>query len=156
MDEKAALQALDTYPGRIIASHSNALALLKGAGANRHLSDPVIRGVIERDGIIGVVPRNSFLQPGWKNGDRRELVSLRQLAAHIDHICQMAGNARHTGIGSDFDGGFGLQSAPAEIDTIADLQKLGPLLAERGYSEEDISAVLGANWLELLQTTLPD
>jgi membrane dipeptidase len=155
MDEKAALQALDTYPGRIIASHANALALLKGADTNRHLSDLVIRKLIERDGVIGVVPNNSLLQAGWKRGGRRELVSLRLLVAHIDHICQMAGNARHAGIGSDFDGGFGLQSTPSEINTIADLQKLGPLLAERGYSEEDISAILGANWLELLRGTLP-
>jgi membrane dipeptidase len=156
MDERAALQALDTYPGQVIASHSNALALLKGAGTNRHLSDAVIRGLIERGGITGVVPRNSFLQPGWKSGDRRELVSLRHLVAHIDHICQIAGDARHVGIGSDFDGGFGLQSSPAEIDTIADLQKLGPLLAERGYAEDDIAAVLGANWLELLRRMLPE
>jgi membrane dipeptidase len=62
----------------------------------------------------------------------------------------------HVGIGSDFDGGFGLQSVPAEIDSIADLRKLIPLLSQKGYTEADISAILGGNWLVYLQNTLPE
>lgn len=156
MDEQAALQALDYYPGSIIASHANALALLKGSNSNRHLSDRTIRGMIEREGIIGVVAFNTFLQAGWKRGDRRESVTLHHVVAQIDYICQMTGDARHVGLGSDFDGGFGLQSTPAEIDTIADLQKMIPLLAEKGYSETDIAAILGENWIAHLQQQLPD
>lgn len=155
MDEQAALQALDAYPGAIIASHSNALALLKEADSNRFLSDRVLRGLIERDGIVGVVPYNRFLAWGWTPGDGRQAVTLEAVAAQIDYICQMAGDARHVGLGSDFDGGFGLQSVPAEIDTIADLQKLIPVLAEKGYTESDIAAILGGNWLSLLRRTLP-
>lgn len=155
MDEKAALQALDAYPGAVIASHANVLSLLKDADTNRHLTDRVLRGLIERGGLVGVVPNNHFLQPSWRPGDRRETVSLKDLAAHIDYICQVAGDARHAGLGSDFDGGFGLQTTPPEIDTIADLHKLVPLLEEKGYSEEDIAAVLGENWLSLLRHTLP-
>jgi membrane dipeptidase len=67
----------------------------------------------------------------------------------------MAGNAHHVGLGSDFDGGFGLQSVPHEINTIADLQKIGGLLGERGYSEKDVAAILGGNWLKLLRQSLP-
>jgi membrane dipeptidase len=93
---------------------------------------------------------------GWKPSDGREVVSLKHLATHIDHICQIAGDARHVGIGSDFDGGFGVQQTPFEIDTIADLQKLIPLLAEKGYTEADIEAVLSRNWLTLLQNSLPE
>ena len=156
MDERAALQALDSYPGAVIASHANVLALLKGLDTNRHLSDRVIRSLIERGGVIGVVPNNPFLQAGWKRGDRREEVSLDTMAAHIDYICQIAGDARHVGIGSDFDGGFGLQSVPAEIDTIADLQKLVPQLTRRGYNETEVAAILGENWLSLLRQTLPE
>jgi membrane dipeptidase len=63
----------------------------------------------------------------------------------------MAGDAHHVGLGSDFDGGFGLQSVPAEVDTIADLQKLTPLLAEKGYASQDIAAILGLNWITLLR-----
>jgi membrane dipeptidase len=67
----------------------------------------------------------------------------------------LAGDAKHVGIGTDFDGGFGLQSVPAEINTIADLQKLVPLLGKRGYTRNEITAIMGENWLSLLKETLP-
>ena len=155
MDEEAALQALDFYPGAIIASHSNAAALLKDVQSNRFLSDRLLQGLIERDGIIGVVPYNKFLRGDWTRSAGRETVTLAEVVAQIDYICQIAGDARHVGLGSDFDGGFGVQDAPQEINTIADLQKLIPSLGEKGYTEKDIAAVLAGNWSFLLRTTLP-
>jgi len=155
MDEEAALQALDFYPGAVIASHSNAVALLKGCESNRFLSDHLLKRLIERNGVVGIVPYNKFLLWGWSARDGRAAVSLEHVAAQIDYVCQMAGSAAHVGIGSDFDGGFGLQSAPDGIDTIADLVKLTPLLAEKGYTEDEIGAILGGNWLSLLRRTLP-
>jgi len=156
MDEAAALQALDTYQGPIIASHANALALLKGSQSNRHLTDAVIHGLLERGGTIGIVPSNFFLKPDWKDSGGRASVTLEHVAAQVDYICQAAGNARHAGLGTDFDGGFGVQSVPNDIDTIADIQKLPPLLAARGYSQEDISAIMGGNWLAHLEQYLPE
>jgi membrane dipeptidase len=155
MDEQAALQALDSFPGTIVATHANALALLKDSDSNRHLSDRVLQSLLDRDGMTGIVAYNGFLQAGWKRGDRRDLVSLQQVAAQIDYVCQMAGDARHVGLGSDFDGGFGWQSVPAEINTIADLRKLAPLLEEKGYTQTDIAAILGENWVARLRATLP-
>ena len=155
MDIQSARQSLDLYQGPIIASHANAAALLPGYDGNRLLMDEVIRGILERDGIIGVVPFCKFLSVEWKNGDSRDSITLDTLAAHVDHICQMAGDARHVGLGSDFDGGFGVSSAPAGIDTIADLQKLGPALLAKGYNDGQVAAVLGGNWLRHLQNTLP-
>jgi len=155
MDEQAVLQALDFFPGSIVASHANALALLKGSESNRHLSDRVLRGLIDRDGIIGLVPFNRFLVAGWSPADGREIVPLDLLVTQIDYICQLAGDASHAGLGSDFDGGFGLQSVPAGIDTIADLQELVSVLSEKGYTDTDIAAILGGNWLSLLHRTLP-
>lgn len=156
MDELAVVQALDTYSGALIASHANPLSLLPGEESNRFLSDPVIEGILERDGVIGIVPYNRFLDSHWVKGMRRELVSIQRVAAHIDYICQMAGDARHVGIGSDFDGGFGWQHVPQEINTIADLQQLAPLLADKGYSDDDLSAIFGGNWLNVLQSALPE
>jgi membrane dipeptidase len=156
MDEQAALQALEIYAGPVAATHANAKALLKEADSNRFLSDRLIHGLIERDGIVGIVPYNRFLRWGWSPDDGRHLVTLEHVAAQLDYVCQMAGDARHAGLGSDFDGGFGLQAAPAGIDTIADLQKLAPILAERGYTEKDIAAIFGGNWLSLLRRTLPE
>ncbi len=155
MDEKAALQALDSYAGRVIASHANALALLKGIDTNRHLSNQVIEKLVARGGVMGIVPFNAFLQVGWKAPHGKKAVSLKSVAAHIDFVCQLAGDARHVGLGSDFDGGFGYPATPAEINTIADLQKLAPLLSNKGYAETDIAAIFGQNWLALLEQTLP-
>ncbi|HEX7474703.1 MAG TPA: membrane dipeptidase [Dehalococcoidales bacterium] len=129
--------------------------LLPGYEGNRLLPEDVIKGLIERDAVIGVVPFCMFLQAGWKMADGRESISLATLAAHVDHICQLAGDARHVGLGTDFEGGFGLDSIPAGLDTIADMQKLGPILAAKGYSDEDVAAILGENWLRHLRTYLP-
>ena len=155
MDETATLEALDRYEGSLLASHSNAAALLPHHESNRHLSDRVIQGIIQRDGVIGVALFNAFLQTGWKIADGREGITLQNVVAHIDHICQLAGDARHVGIGADFDGGFGVESVPADVDTVADLQKIAPLLSERGYTEEDIAAIMGKNFVHLLEETLP-
>lgn len=156
MDEKAALQALDTYPGPIIASHANALALLKGSDSNRHLTDRVIQGLLDRDGLIGTVPNNDFLKPGWQGSGGRAGVTLDTYILQVDYICQMAGNALHVGMGSDFDGGFGVQSVPAGIDSIADIRKIIPILSQKGYTQDDVSAILGGNWQVFLQDTLPE
>lgn len=156
MDEIAALQALDTYPGPIIASHANALALLKGSNSNRHLTDRVIQGLLARGGTIGIVPANGFLRPDWKETEGRAGVSLDDFVSQIDYICQMAGDALHVGLGSDFDGGFGLQSVPIEINTVADLRKIIPLLSQKGYTESDTIAIVGKNWLDYLQNALPE
>ena len=67
----------------------------------------------------------------------------------------MAGNTRHVGLGSDFEGGFGLNAVPVGIETIADLQKIGKLLEMKGYNDEDVSAILGKNWLHHLEISLP-
>jgi membrane dipeptidase len=139
-----------------VFSHANARALLREDPNGRHLTDRALRRLFERDGVIGVMPYNRALLPGWKDTDPRESVTLSMLIDHIDHICQIAGDASHVGIGSDFDGGFGWPAAPLEVDTIADLQKIGPLLAERGYREEDIAAIFHGNWLRKLEQGLPE
>lgn len=157
MDYQAAHQALDRYEGSIIASHANPIGMLAGSQSNRHLKDDVILKLVERGGVMGIVPANSFLKYGWSkaNKSKKDEVSLSVVADHMDYVCQLAGNARHVAIGSDFDGGFGLQHVPAEIDTIADLQKLDPILQERGYTPEDIEGVFSKNWLNHLQKALP-
>jgi membrane dipeptidase len=157
MDEQAAQEALETYEGPIVATHVNCLALLPDFPTNRHYSDRLMRGIIERGGVIGNVSLNSFLKAGWsrKQGSLREEVPLEVFVSHLDRVCQLAGDSLHAGIGSDFDGGFGLQSVPPEIDTIADIQKIVPLLEARGYTDLDAANILGLNWLRILEENLP-
>ena len=156
MDEPAALTCLDLYPGTIIASHSNAAKLVKGYNSNRLLSDEVIRKLLARNGVIGISPFNIFLNAAWLEDGGKPAISLRLVAEQIDYICQMAGDVRHVGIGTDFDGGFGVEMVPAEIDTIADLPRLFPFLEELGYDSQAIERIASGNFLEMIENALPD
>jgi len=155
MDPPAAYQALDAFPGKVVATHANPQSMMGDDPLNRFLPDRLIEMLVERDAVIGIVLYNRFLDTNWRKGMRRELVSIQKVADHIDYICQIAGDARHVGFGSDFDGGFGSESVPPEINSIADLQKLAPLLAEKGFSDDDLAAIFGENWLAVLQSGLP-
>jgi membrane dipeptidase len=144
-------QALEHYHGPVIASHNNCRALVPN---QRQLGDDQIRAIIEHGGVIGAALDAWMLKPNWVIGDRynpaNPIVTLNDMADQIDYICQLAGNSRHVAIGSDLDGGFGREQSPADLDTIADLQKLIGLLAERGYADPDIAGIMHGNWLRLL------
>src|SRR5262249_15676468 len=102
-----------------------------------------------RDGVIGVVLANRFLVAEWQ--PETGPLPLEAVVRHIDHIAQLAGSARHVALGSDFDGGFGVESTPAALYSVADLGLLAGGLAERGYTPADIEGILGGNWLRLLE-----
>jgi membrane dipeptidase len=155
MDHESALQSLDIYPGQVIASHANAEALIRDIPINRHLKDETIRLLIDRDGVMGIVPVNSFLDWDWRNHGGRDSMSLDYVTAQIDHVCQIAGNTRHVALGTDFDGGFGVESVPYQLDTIADLPKLVPLLEKKGYNQEDVTRIFSSNWYRILLKNLP-
>ncbi len=155
MAEESFWQALGLFNGTLIASHSNCRALLSAQGSDRHLSDAMIRALIERDSVIGVVLFNLFLTADFARGQPRETVGLDAVVRHIDHICQLAGNTRHVAIGSDMDGGFGRESIPHELDSTADLPRIGEALRAAGYSPADINAIMGGNWLRILERGLP-
>ncbi|HET9002168.1 MAG TPA: membrane dipeptidase [bacterium] len=146
--DQAFWEALARYDGPVHASHNNCRALNPH---QRQLSDKQIRAITERDGVIGVVPGCWQLKPGWRNGDSNESVSLADIVAHMDHICQIAGASRHVGIGSDLDGGVGREGFAHDLDTIADLQKVGTLLAQRGYHHGDVAAIMHGNWTSFLK-----
>ncbi len=151
MAEESFWQALDAFSGTVIASHSNCRALVP---TDRQLSDEMIRALAARDGVIGAVFANRFLDGAWTAWSERG-VALATVVRHIDHMCQLTGTARHCAIGSDLDGGFGVESTPDELDSVADLTKLADALIRAGYSEDDISGIMGGNWLRVLRRALP-
>jgi membrane dipeptidase len=147
-------EALGRFQGPVLASHSNSRALVPG---DRQLDDAMIQRMIERGGVIGAVMDAWMLQPGWVRGETtNENLTLEAVADQIDHVCQLAGNSRHAAIGTDLDGGYGTEQTPNDLDTIADVQKIPDLLSKRGYTEEDIAAVMHGNWLRLLKRSLPN
>ena len=152
LSDRACLEAVDRYDGPVIASHSNPRALVPG---DRQLSDDMIKTLLARDGVVGICMYNPMLQHGWRQGDRKDVVTLAHVVAAMDYICQMAGDAQHVGLGTDFDGGFGAESAPAELDTVADLGRVADALKARGYAHADVEAIMSGNWLRQLRRALP-
>jgi membrane dipeptidase len=150
--EKAFFQALDRYEGPVIASHSNPRRF---CNSDRHLSDDMLRRMAERDGVVGIVFYNRFLSQDWTPTDGRAKIPFTIVLDLIDHVCQVTGSAAHVGIGSDLDGGFGLESVPYGMDTVGDLWWVTTGLRHRGYSEEDIAAIAGGNFLRKLRESLP-
>lgn len=149
-------EALDHFRGPVWASHSNVRALVNH---HRQFSDEQIKELIQRGAVIGGALDAWMLVPDWVRGQSTPQsmhCDLEKLVDHMDHICQLAGNALHIGIGSDLDGAFGKEQCPYDMDTIADLQKLPILLRKRGYSEQDIEHVLHKNWLRFLRTAWKD
>ena len=120
---------------------------------DRQFSDEQIRCLIERGAVIGGVLDAWMLVANWQRGltTPKELgVKLEHVLDHMDHICQLAGNARHIGIGTDLDVGYRREQSPGDMDTIADLQRLPGMLAERGYTEAYIVGVMHGNFLRFL------
>jgi membrane dipeptidase len=146
--EKSFHEAVDRFEGQVVATHANPRALVP---TPRQLSDQMIRRLVERDGVIGVVPANPFLRIDW----RTTPATLDDVVAAIDHVCQVVGDAEHVGLGSDFDGGFGADDTPLALDTVADLGRIGPALGEAGYAETHVESILGGNWLRILRIALP-
>jgi membrane dipeptidase len=145
--------ALDHFHGPVWASHSNCRTLV---AHNRQFSDDHLRELIARDAVIGAVFDAWMLVPGWLRGTttpESARVSLDTVIDHIDHICQIAGNARHCMIGSDLDGAFGREQCPADVQTIADLARLPEVLKKRGYSDEDVRNIAHGNFLRFLRTS---
>ncbi|MCX7671966.1 MAG: membrane dipeptidase [Anaerolineae bacterium] len=147
--DQAFWQALERFDGQVLASHNNCRALVP---AQRQFSDEQIRAIIARNGVIGVMLDVAMLQLGWTSaGGIDSGVPLIKVLDHIDHICQLAGDAQHVGIGSDLDGGFGREQSPNDLDTIADLPRIADLLAARGYAATDIARIMYGNWVALLR-----
>jgi membrane dipeptidase len=144
-------EALDVYGGPVLASHHNCRALVPN---QRQLTDDQIKRLIARGAVIGTALDAWMLSPGWIRGTTTPDaagVKLVTMVDHIDRICQLAGNARHAAIGTDLDGGFGREQSPADLDTIAELQRLPALLRQRSYDEAAIRGIMHGNWVRYFQ-----
>ncbi len=149
--EESFWESLDLYRGPVWASHNNCRVFVPH---NRQFSDDQIQALIARGAVIGVALDAWMLVPGWVRGTSTPQnmgVTLAQVVDNIDHICQVAGNSRHAAIGSDLDGAFGTEQCPADVDTIADLQKIPALLAQRGYTGDDIENICSGNLIRFLR-----
>jgi membrane dipeptidase len=120
----------------------------------RQFNDDQIKALIERGGVMGAALDAWMMIPGWIRGKttpQETGLKLVVICDHIDHVCQLAGNALHSGIGTDLDGGYGTEQTPEDLDTIADLARIPAMLEKRGYTPEDIANIMHGNYLRLLR-----
>lgn len=145
--------SLEIFTCPVWASHNNCRALVNH---NRQFSDDMIKALIERGAVIGGAFDAWMIVPGWVRGKslpQQMDCTMEKVIDHLDHICQLAGNANHVGLGTDLDGGYGKEQSPYDLDTIADLQKIPAMLLKRGYSKEAIENIMHGNWLRLIKNT---
>ena len=148
--EESFWQLLEKTTGPIMASHSNCRAIVP---TDRQLSDDMIRAIVARGGVIGINFFDKFLLPPNQIGTRR--ATLADVVRHVRHICDLAGNCRHVGIGTDMDGGLGREEIPVEIATSGDLPKVGDALSAAGFNPVEVTGIMGANWIEFFRRSLP-
>ena len=151
LNDDAFWHALDCFKGNVWASHNNCR---KFVNHNRQFSDEMIVELIHRKAVIGVALDAWMMVPDWVRGKSDPIsrnVTLEIMVDNIDHICQLAGNSHHVGVGSDLDGGYGTEQCPHDLDTIADIQKVPVILKSRGYTEEDIRNIMHGNFVRFLQ-----
>ncbi|MEZ6139782.1 MAG: membrane dipeptidase [Zavarzinella sp.] len=149
-------EALEIYEGPVWASHQNCRVL---APWNRQFADDQIKAVIARGGVLGMAFDAIMMVPGWhhlKSKPADFQLKIERICDHIDHICQLAGNANHVGIGTDLDGGYGTEQTPMDLDSIADLQTIPKLLLSRGYTADDVNNIMANNFLNFLRKSWKD
>ena len=155
MADQAVWESFDLWDGPIMASHCTCRSIVTG---QRHLTDDMIRELIRRDGIIGLVFCQFFIDPKvqWENRPSRKTwvseYGMSGLIPHIENIANLAGGSLdNVAIGTDMDGGFGAEVTPTDVDTIADLQGFPSVLHEAGFSDRDINGVLHGNALRFFR-----
>jgi membrane dipeptidase len=155
MADQAVKESFELWDGPVMASHCVSRNIVPG---QRHLDDWMIQEVIARDGIIGMVFCQFFMDPDltWETRpSHHDLVpkyGMEGLLPHMEHIANLAGGSMdHLAIGTDMDGGFGAEATPTDVDTIADLQGFGPLLKNAGYSDNDTNNILHGNTLRFFR-----
>jgi membrane dipeptidase len=144
-------EALDHFNGPVWASHSNCRTLVPH---NRQFSDDQLKALIARGAVIGGVLDAWMLVSGWVRGKSTPEgagLTLDRLIDHFDHICQIAGNVGHCGIGSDLDGAFGREQSPADLGTIADLNQILDKLERRGFKSQQLAQIAHGNFIEFLR-----
>ena len=78
--------------------------------------------------------------------DPHKLATVADVVDHIDHIVEVAG-INHVGIGSDFDGGGGVEGC---FD-VSEVANITIELVRRGYSREQIRKIWGGNFIRVFK-----
>ncbi len=147
--EESFWQLMDLSAGPVIASHSNCRAFVP---TDRQLSDEMAKAIVGRGGVIGINFYDRFLLKPAEYKTRRATIA--DVVEHVRRFCDLAGDARHVGLGTDMDGGLGREQIPEEIRTSADLPRVAEALSAGGFGDADVGAIMGGNWVRYFRANL--
>ncbi len=126
--------AVATRP--IVVSHGG----VKGTcNNNRNLSDEQIKAIATKGGVIGI----GYWETATCGHDARAV------ARAIHYVANLVG-VEHVGLGSDFDG-----AVTTPFDT-SGLVQITDALLQQGFSDDDVTKIMGGNVIRLLEAELPE
>lgn len=146
INETGFWDVMDLVKKPVIASHSNCKAL---SDHHRNLTDAQIEAISDKDGVINLSFCGAFIKPGVNSREDIMKVSIDDWLDHVDHVVNLVGS-NHLGLGSDFDGGCGFPG----MDDISKMPMITKGLVAKGYSDEDITKILGGNNLRVFKKVL--
>lgn len=76
----------------------------------------------------------------------RKLATVPDVVDHIDHVVQVIG-IDHVGIGTDFDGGGGVEGCM----NVSEMKNITIELLRRGYPKSDIEKIWGGNFMRVFR-----
>ena len=148
--DKTFWDALEISRAPLVASHSSCRAI---SGHPRNMTDDMIKALAAKGGVIQINYSTSFLSNELYEATQKNVppaerpsVSWEKIVEHIDHAVKLAGPT-HVGLGSDFDG----TTVPVGMDDVTQLPKITEALLAKGYSEQDVTNILGGNLLRLME-----
>ena len=124
--------ALSSKP--VVSTHSCCRAL---CDSKRNLTDAQLIALAAKGGVCQICLYQGFLAD-------EECATIETVLEHVANIVQLAG-VDYVGIGSDFDGGGGIHGCMGSNELI----NITKGLIEAGYSETDISKIMGGNFLRV-------
>ena len=169
-------QALEASKAPVIFSHSSARAI---DDHNRNVPDDILKLTAANGGVVMInfysaYVSNAFRKwnaeeaaeearaksllngrpeqredaiKAWKAANPAPRVTVSDVADHVEHVAKVAG-FDHVGIGGDLDG---IESAPEGLGTVSGYPLLFAELIRRGWSDENLSKLAGANVLRVMR-----
>ena len=155
--EQSTLDAIEASKKPVLISHTGARAIVP---QNVRLkSDTVIHTLAEKDGVIGVC-----VIPNYLSQDKRQ--GVKDMVAHIDYIVDLVG-VNHVAIGTDIVWGdhaalpihhhyikrMNMRVVAVYMEGIESLEEWPNIircLVHSGYSDNDISRIVGENAMKLI------